>query len=307
MRKKCLIWGSGEDYQKLYNLIKYEELKGNISIVAIVSKDFDGRMYDGYRVISLAEISTNIEFDYIIVASSKYYYDILIDAEKLLGNIREKIVDGKVMNIPGFDFGDYIKLRENPVSIITNDCFGGILYHYLNLEFSSPFINCWIGADDFLQLVNDLREYMKQPLLLKYEGDMYQCPVGTLTYLQNEICIHFNHSYSFDEAKRDFERRRNRINWDNIFICSNFSNRAYTENFAKLPYRKKNITAEDFGIEGSIALLGYEYEYNDRQKDVSQTREFWNYMHNMNNFTKEIDIFRMLLGKNEIKRNYYSK
>lgn len=25
MRKKCLIWGCGEDYQKLYNLIKYEE------------------------------------------------------------------------------------------------------------------------------------------------------------------------------------------------------------------------------------------------------------------------------------------
>ncbi len=220
------------------------------------------------------------------------------------GGIKKKVINGAVLHIPGFDFADYIRLRENPVSLITNDCFGGMLYHYLDLEFSSPFVNCWIGADDFLLLVNNLEEYMKQPLLLKYEGDIYQCPVGTLAYLHNRICIHFNHAYSFDEAKRDFERRRKRINWDNIFICSNVSRKEYAESFAKLPYRKKNITGEDFGTEDSVMLLGYKYEYDGRQKDASQTREFWSYMQNMNNFTKEIDIFRMLLGENEIKRNY---
>lgn len=80
------------------------------------------------------------------------------------------MINGAVLHIPGFDFEDYIKLRENPVSIITNDCFGEMLYHYLNLEFSSLFINCWIDANDFLLLVNDLEEYVKQPLLLKQEG-----------------------------------------------------------------------------------------------------------------------------------------
>lgn len=200
---------------------------------------------------------------------------------------------------------DYIKLRENPVSIITNDCFGGRLYHYLNLEFASPFVNCWMDEDDFLQLVDHLEEYMKQPLVPQYEGDMYQCPVGTLTYLHQSISIHFNHAYSFEEAKTDFERRRKRINWNNIFICSDISRKEYAESFAKLPYSKKNITADDFDTEDSIVLRGYKYAYDVRQKDAANAREFWAYVHNMNNLTKEINIFRMLLGEHEIRRNDY--
>lgn len=307
MRKKCLIWGCGEGYQKLYNLIKYEELKGNINIEAIVSKHNLFWVQDGYEVISPKDI-VNREFDYIIVTSSKYYGEILADAENIAGGgIKKRVINGAVLHIPGFDFVNYIKLRENPVSIITNDCFGGMLYHYLNLEFSSPFINCWIEANDFLLLVNNLEQYMKQPLLLKQEGDIYQCPVGTLTYLHNRICIHFNHAYSFDEAKSEFDRRRNRIHWDNIFICSNISRKEYAESFINVPYRKKNITGEDFGTEDSVVLRGYKHDYEDRQKDASEAREFWSYMHDMNNLTKEIDIFRMLLGEHEIRRNDYLK
>lgn len=300
-----MIWGCGEGYQKLYNLIKYEELKGNISIEAIVAKYHLFFQQDGHEVISPKEV-VNRKFDYIIVTSSRYYSEIVEDAEKIVGGgVKKKIISGEVLYIPGFDFVDYIKLRENPVSIITNDCLGGRLYHYLNLEFASPFVNCWMGEDDFLQLVDHLEEYMKQPLVPQYEGDMYQCPVGTLTYLHQSISIHFNHAYSFEEAKTDFERRRKRINWNNIFICSDISRKEYAESFAKLLYSKKNITADDFDTEDSIVLRGYKYAYDVRQKDAANAREFWTYVHNMNNFTKEIDIFRMLLGEHEIRRNDY--
>lgn len=303
MQKKCLIWGLGESYQKLYNLIKYEELKGNISIEAVVSKDKLFSVQDGYEVIDPTEILSR-DFDYIIVVSSRYYREITADAEKIAGKgIKRKVINGEVLYIPGFDFEKYIRLRENPISIIANDCFGGILYHYLNLEFSSPFINCAIAPDDFLLLANSLEGYMKQPLLMEQEGDIYQCPVGTLTYLQNKIRIYFNHAYSFGEAKKDFERRRNRINWDNIFICSNDSRREYAESFEKLPYRKKNITAEDFECVDSVMLRGYKHEYSKGQRDAAQTRSFWSYMQDMSNFTKEIDVFRMLLGEEEIRRS----
>lgn len=304
MQKKCLIWGCGQDYQQLYNLIKYEELKGNISIEAIVTKDLFRAVYDGWKVISIAEVF-EIEFDYIIVASSKYYDEIMADAEKR--GIRDKIVDGRVMHIPGFDFAEYVKLREFPVSIIANNCLGGIIYSYLDLRFSSPFINCWMTADDFLLLINNLEEYMKQPLVQEYEEDIYQYPIGSLTYTNKKIQIRFIHAYSFKEAKSDFERRRNRINWDNIFICSKFSNNEYVENFEKLPYKKKNFTIEDFGVENSIMMLGYRYEYDKRKKDAAQARDFSAYLNNMNNLTKEINVLRMLLGEDEIRRYCYLK
>lgn len=303
MQKKCLIWGCGKGYQELYNLIKCEELKGNIRIEALVARDRIFSSQDGYEVIAPEEISDR-EFDYIIVTSSRYYKEITADAEKIAGKgIKRKIINGEVLYIPGFDFEKYVRLKENPVSIIANDCLGGILYHYLNLEFSSPFINCAIDPDDFLLLANSLEGYMKQPLWLEREGNMHQYPVGTLTYLNNKICIHFKHAYSFDEAKKDFDRRRNRINWNNIFICSYFSNIEYAESFAKLPYRKKNFTKEDLGIKDSVMMLGYKHEYDNRRKDATQTRAFWIYMYDMNNFTKEINVFRMLLGEEEIRRN----
>ena len=81
MRKKCLIWGCGEGYQKLYNLIKYEELKGNISIEAKVSKHNLFFMQDKYEVISPKEV-VNRKFDYIIVTSLRYYREIVVDAEE---------------------------------------------------------------------------------------------------------------------------------------------------------------------------------------------------------------------------------
>ena len=227
----------------------------------------------------------------------------MTDAEKLRGGgIREKIIDGRVMSIPGFDFAEYVKLRESPVSIIANNCLGGILYSYLDLKFSSPFINCWMTADDFLLLINNLEEYMKQPLVQEYEGDIDQYPIGSLTYLHQKIKIRFIHAYSFEEAKSDFERWRNRINWDNIFICSKFSNKEYVENLEKIPYKKKNFTIEDFGVENSILMPWYRYEYDKRRKDAVQARDFSAYLNDMNNLTKEINVLQMFLGEDEIRR-----
>lgn len=48
---KIIIWGTGDEYQKLYNIVKYEELKKNIEIVAIVDKNKWQRKLDGYPVI----------------------------------------------------------------------------------------------------------------------------------------------------------------------------------------------------------------------------------------------------------------
>lgn len=74
-------------------------------------------MHDGCEIISLKEV-VNREFDYIIVTSLRYYREIVVDAEKIAGKgIKKKVINGAVMYIPGFDFADYIMLKENPVSI----------------------------------------------------------------------------------------------------------------------------------------------------------------------------------------------
>lgn len=53
------------------------------------------------------------ESDYIIVVSSRYYREIIADAEKIAGKgIKRKVINGEVLYISGFDFEKYIRLRE---------------------------------------------------------------------------------------------------------------------------------------------------------------------------------------------------
>lgn len=122
--KKCLIWGNGLTYEKYINHIHFEVLKGNIEVCAIICKKEDKycRTRDGYFIISKEDIQ-NFEFDYIIIASEKHYNEIY-SAALGLGIQREKIINGKVFALPLFDFKRYVSLVENPVTILSDDCWG---------------------------------------------------------------------------------------------------------------------------------------------------------------------------------------
>lgn len=305
---KVILWGVGADYQKYYNLIKYEEYKGNIDIVAVVDKDNWQKNVDGYNMISVKEICY-YEFDYIIVTSSKYYNDIVNEAIQLQIAL-DLLIPIRVFQIPCFDFGEYAQLKRNPISIISDDCWGGRVYNYLGLRYDSPFINFWVYNNDFVKMVSDLKCYMDKPLVLERQGSVTEAPVGSLGEDEEKVYLHFIHAYSFEEAKADFERRRKRINMNNLFIKMQYGWGEYSRDvfckYERLHYSKKILlvpfqTESKSGIE--LDYFREEYARGKLEKTYHiKPRDFIGYSQKIELVAREYNIIHMLVTGEVIKR-----
>lgn len=143
MPYRCVVWGIGDGYEKIFNQINFEILKGNIEIVSLVAKkqDIITSSKDGFKVVSKELLEEGeVEFDYLIVASILFYQDIVNEAVKL-GILEDKIINGAVMLLPMFDFHRYIRLIESRITILSDDCWGGYVYHWLSMKFYSPLVN----------------------------------------------------------------------------------------------------------------------------------------------------------------------
>lgn len=110
------------------------------------------------------------------------------------------------------------RLNNKELTILTNNCMAGIIYHELGLKFNSPTINLFIKKDEFLNLVNHLKEYENSKLIeIKEDGIDY--PIGKLINKKyGDITIYFMHYNSFEEAKEKWIERYKRIDYDNIYV-----------------------------------------------------------------------------------------
>ncbi len=216
---RVLLWGMGAEYNSLLNLIRCECIKGNISVQGIVCRkqDIYCERKDGFPVIPPQSIF-QLEWDYIIVSSSAYFAEIQMEAVSL-GAELSKIINGAVLKIPFFDFADYVSLIEKPVTIISDDCWGGNVYDYLYLQYNSPTVGMWIDKDDFARFVEDIPGFLNSGLDMESDGDIETgvCPVGVLSKNNKHVRIQFIHSASFDDAKKKWNRRKKRVG-DNILV-----------------------------------------------------------------------------------------
>lgn len=108
------------------------------------------------------------------------------------------------------------KLRKNikndKFSILCHNCIGGIIYNRLGKQFLSPTINLHFESKDFLKFIFNLEYYLSQELIFEETKNKY--PIGIL----GDIEIKFNHYNSNQEAKEAWDRRKKRINYDNLFL-----------------------------------------------------------------------------------------
>lgn len=116
------------------------------------------------------------------------------------------------------------RLKNHDFSIICSNCAGGVISHRLGQKFLSPTVNLWLHQRDFLKLAANLREYLSYEL--EFIDSEYDYPVARL----KDITIYFNHSKSAEEAATDWNRRKTRINYDNLFL---------------LMYDRENLTMDE--------------------------------------------------------------
>jgi uncharacterized protein (DUF1919 family) len=171
------------------------------------------------------------------------------------------------------------KLINKDLSLISNNCIGGIIQHDLKLKFNSPTINLFFPAPDYILFLENLDYYLNQDLTelnySKYGITPIDYPLGKL----NDIEIHFVHYKSFEEAKEKWMSRIQRINKKNIFIIASdrdYCNQSIIDRFLNLPYSNK-IFFSSKKLPFDEILWFREYAGSSHVGDLIQDDQAWYY------------------------------
>lgn len=310
---KVIIWGIGDDYEKIHNQLLFEQYKENIEIAALVAKreDIYVNKKDGHPIIAKEQLK-DYKFDYVIVTSTKFFDEIVKDAVDI-GIERKKIINGKVLKIQNFDFARYSNLIENPITIISDDCWGGFVYHMLGLPFSSPTINLWIPKASYIKFVQDIKYYLEQPLYMKREGNLRErrCPQGILGEDDKQIMIEFNHALSFAAAEEEWNKRKIRVNYGNIFVKMAINGdhvykQEYLDTFKNISYKKICFFAGEENCQNDIPVTYLSrfgaYNFIGNNKHYIHNYSYDEYVRNMHCILYSIDVFKMLNGESDYLR-----
>ena len=143
-----------------------------------------------------------------------------------------------------------IPLKNRDFSIISNNCWGGLVYDKYALPYRSPTIGLYFYADEYIRFVSNLKKYLasdlefisideskhKDSILEKGENSVLIGLVG------GDVEVVFLHYHSKEEAYEKWTRRCKRVNFDNLIIKCNdqngFTNKEFEE-FCSLPYKNK--------------------------------------------------------------------
>ena len=149
------------------------------------------------------------------------------------------------------------RLKNYDFSIISNNCWSGVTYDKYALPYLTPTIGLWIPPKDYVKFCKNLRFYLEQKLTKinykeshvadmlierkksgRYNFNLDDLIIGRLY----DIDIIFIHYHDFEEAKTKWNRRKNRINYNNLIFKFNDQN-GCTENdkddFLNLDYKNK--------------------------------------------------------------------
>lgn len=293
---KVAILLLGCRYEKYLGAIKYEELKGNIEVVAVGDIAPYGRTLDGWRLCTTEEALVS-GFDYLILAQDFKETEEAANTFSKVGIRQDRVLSIEVFGGICFDFADYVRLHHSNISIIAKNCWGGLTSHALGLKFLSPFVNLSFLDDAFLRLLSNLKEYMElelEPDTESEEAKLHDFPCAML----GDISIRLNHYKDFASAKMAWDERKKRINWDNLFIMMYTVHEDIAKRFEELPYERKVIfTPEDFHVPCQICLKDFNPWIENMEED------FWKSVDGVaDGHLQYYNPYRLLLGDEDIYR-----
>ncbi len=237
---KTLIWGLGYTYNVMKNTVAYFEYTSQIEVVAIVSNDIYLQKLDGYNVINPCDI-WRFQWDFIVVMSDINFNQIVEEAVNQYSIERDRMIPYRVLQIPNLSFDKYYQLKKSRISIVSNNCWGGIIYRTLGLECLSPFKNLFLKDEDYLKMIQDIKSYMSiEPIGKRCETDPHSAKVYPVLEI-GDIEIHCNHAENFEMAINDWNRRKSKINYSNLYVEMYTMNPLVAEKFVEKTIGYKGI------------------------------------------------------------------
>lgn len=254
MKYKIVIWGIGSTYNKHVNTLQFLESREEIEIVALTASKLPPfATVDGYPLIAYSELRL-IPYDYIIVMSDIYFSEIVkLAMEK--GALRSQLIPYRILDIPSLNFNEYIKLKESNISIIASNCWGGLICKTLGLECLSPFKNLFFEDDDYIRLLQNMKYYLAKELtFVRYKEYTYTKQIYPVMKLE-DIQVHCLHYKNPEEAISNWNRRRLKINYQNLFVEMYTEREDVMKQFLSLDQYKKKVCFVPFDSSGQAFKL----------------------------------------------------
>lgn len=181
-----------------------------------------------------------------------------------------------------------IQPEKEDFTIISNTCWAGHVYRYFGLPYLSPTIGTGFFADDYIKFVTSLKDYLSMDMKMitareskhweqiQHHHPRFQvCPYGVI----GDIEVRFGHYKTPEEALAYWNRRRSRVNYDNIIIKFSEHNGCTPEilkAFDELAYERKFVfVARDHELKSQVIFKEYE-KLGDVKDDTVLFRKYIN-------------------------------
>lgn len=191
-------------------------------------------------------------------------------------------------------------LKDENFSIICNNCVGGFIYQYYNLEYRSPTIGLFFLAQDYVRFLSDIKFYISKQLeFIKPEESMYyeqfkkfkaviEFPIAKLF----DVEIFFLHYKNEQEVIEKWTRRVNRINWNDLIIIlaeNETCNYDVIKKFDALPFKNKICFTKDSYPEIKSSCCIEEMKDTTRLWDVETIMKHFKLTDFINNRAKYVE------------------
>ena len=219
MPRRVILWGYGTEYQKIKDRLHAFHDSGKLRILGITATDPPKQaMLDGWKVLR-PEVIEALDHDLILICNVPHYKEIAQYILRTLHVDRRRLMPSWVIeNAQSIE--EYQTLVENPISILSNNCWGGVLSSGLGLEHRSPTKNCWFLDPDYFKLLKDPEHYFFEcdPVFRGWMpgGDERQTRYPVLSL--DDVLIFCNHDTDPDTAIQNWLRRREKLELDRVFV-----------------------------------------------------------------------------------------
>lgn len=172
------------------------------------------------------------------------------------------LVKLKTLFRTAYNFSNRIRLKNTDVTLIASNCNGCCILHDLGLKFNSPFVNLWVEPSDFIKLCENLKDYLQYDLVFITPAEKeITYPVALL----KDIKLYFQHYSSEEEASLAWNRRKGRINFDNLYFLFTDRDGCTKQNlldFDQLNLKHKAVLCHKPypDIESAVYIKGFESE-----------------------------------------------
>lgn len=221
--------------------------KSRIKVIVANAKPWDTIAYlhycaDDCNILCLIPVYENVEGQQTVMIN------------KMLGYFRRQLITAEIP------------------TIIANSCAAAVIYSALGLQIASPTINLNIEPEDFVKICKNPREYLLEDIKIDHWSisNGRAVPIGKI----KDVEIIFSHASDANEAVNAWNRRRQRINWNNLIYIMEDSN------YGRILKASDRVEKEFNALpEKHLRILSKSYCMTSEQTDALYMEDNYFYRH----------------------------